>query len=105
MPEIESSAGLSAERVEQVFECILRGEWTPVQVAGLAIALRLRGINAEVIAAAARALRKSMQAVEHNYQAVLDTCGTGGDGRGSLNLSTAAAFVAAADGVPRSQAW
>ena len=97
--ELSSPGGISPERVREVFDAILRGEWTPVQVAGFAVALRLRGESAEIIAAAAGSLRDAMLAVPHGFDRVLDTCGTGGDGSGTLNLSTGAAVVAAAAGV------
>lgn len=97
--ELERPAGATAETVRRVFDAILRGEWTPVQVAGFAIALRLRGETPEQIAAAAEALRATMVAVDHDFPLVLDTCGTGGDGQGTLNLSTGAALIAAACGV------
>jgi anthranilate phosphoribosyltransferase len=63
------------------------------------VLLRERGESAEVIAAAATAMRAAMLPVPHQFPKLLDTCGTGGDGSGSLNLSTGAALVAAAAGV------
>ncbi len=97
--ELTSAGGISRTTVRRVFEAILAGEWTPVQVAGFAVALRLRGETAPIIEAAAMALRSSMLAVEHRSPKVLDTCGTGGDASGTLNLSTGAALLAAAAGV------
>lgn len=98
--EITAPSGISPASMRRVFDAILAGEWTPVQVAGFAVALRLTGERAELIAAAAESLRAAMIPVEHGLSRVLDTCGTGGDGRGSLNLSTGAALIAAAAGVP-----
>ncbi len=92
--------GIRPDEVRRVFDAILGGEWTPVQVAGFAVALRMLGERAEIIAAAAEALRAAMIPVDHGLPLVLDTCGTGGDGRGTLNLSTGAALIAAAAGVP-----
>ncbi len=97
--ELTSPVGIAPARVREVFDTILRGEWTPVQVAGFAVALRLTGESAETIEAAARSLREAMLPVEHGLPRVLDTCGTGGDGSGTLNLSTGAAIIAAASGV------
>jgi anthranilate phosphoribosyltransferase len=86
--------------VRASFEAILTGSWTPVQVGAFAAALRARGETAEVIAEAARALRAAMTPVEHGLPSpVLDTCGTGGDGAQTINVSTAAAIVVAACGV------
>jgi anthranilate phosphoribosyltransferase len=98
--ELSGPSGISPRTVRRVFDAILAGAWTPVQVAGLLVALRARGESAEVIAAAAESMRAAMVAVEHGLPLVLDTCGTGGDGKGTLNLSTGAALLAAAAGVP-----
>lgn len=98
--ELTRPEGISPASVRRVFDAVLRGDWTPVQVAGFAVALRLTGESAEIIAAAAGSLRDAMVPVEHGLEKVLDTCGTGGDSAGTLNLSTGAAILAAASGVP-----
>ena len=98
--ELTSPGGISTPSVRRVFDAILKGEWTPVQVAGFAVALRLQGESASVIAAAAESLRAAMLVVEHGASEVLDTCGTGGDASGTLNLSTGAAVIAAACDIP-----
>jgi anthranilate phosphoribosyltransferase len=95
---------LARERIEPgqiraAFEAILSGGWTPIQVAAFAVALRMRGESDEEIVAAAEALRAAMVAVAHELPVVVDTCGTGGDGSNTLNLSSAAAVVAAACGI------
>jgi len=97
--ELAAGGRLPPDRVRQVFGAILAGSWTPAQIAGLLVALRLTGEDAEVITAAALALRDAMVPVAHGLDRVLDTCGTGGDHSGSLNLSTGAALIAAAAGV------
>jgi anthranilate phosphoribosyltransferase len=97
--EIANPAGPNPRTVRAAFEAILAGEWTPVQVAGFIVALRVRGESPEVIAQAAGAMRAAMVGIDHGLPAVLDTCGTGGDGLHTLNISTAAAIVAAAAGV------
>jgi anthranilate phosphoribosyltransferase len=86
--------------VRAAFDAILAGAWTPVQVAAFAVALRVRGETPEIIVAAAQALRAVMTPVVHNLPVVMDTCGTGGDGSHTLNLSSAAAVVVASCGVP-----
>lgn len=98
--ELDSPAGLSPERVRQVFDAIFAGALTPAQIAGFLVAVRMRGESAELLAAAASAMRAVMLRVDHGLERVLDTCGTGGDHSGSLNLSTGAAIIAAAAGVP-----
>lgn len=80
------------------FDAILAGRWSPVQIAAFLGALRARGESPEVIAEAARSMRQAMLAVEHDFDELLDTCGTGGDGSGSVNLSTGAAIICAALG-------
>lgn len=85
--------------VRAAFGAILAGEWTPVQIGAFAAAMRLRGESAEAIGAAAEALRSVMTAVDHGLSEVADTCGTGGDGAHTINVSTAAAIVLASCGV------
>jgi anthranilate phosphoribosyltransferase len=92
------SRSLGAADVRSAFGAILAGAWTPVQIGAFAAALRLHGETAETIVAAAEALRAVMTSVVHRHAEVLDTCGTGGDGAHTLNVSTAAAIVVAATG-------
>jgi anthranilate phosphoribosyltransferase len=94
------AGALSPETVRRVFDAIFAGAWTPIQIAAFVSALRVRGETAETVAAAAQALRSAMVPVAHELPRVLDTCGTGGDGLGTVNLSTGAAIIAAAAGVP-----
>jgi len=98
--ELASAAGPRPGTVRAAFDAIFAGAWTPVQIAGFAVTLRLRGEDADTIAAAVEAMRAVMIAVDHGLPVVVDTCGTGGDGLGTLNLSTAAAVVVAAAGLP-----
>ncbi len=95
-----SGSAPDAGLVRDAFEAILSGGWTPVQVGAFAAALRTMGETPEVIGAAVRALRAHMTCVDHGLPVVVDTCGTGGDGAQTLNVSTAAAIVVAAAGVP-----
>jgi anthranilate phosphoribosyltransferase len=91
---------LGPEDVRDAFSAILSGQWSSVQTGAFAAALRVVGETPEIIVAAAGAMRASMIAVDHDLPRVLDTCGTGGDGAHTINVSTAAAFVLAALGVP-----
>jgi anthranilate phosphoribosyltransferase len=97
--ELMSEPGLSQATTRNVFDAIFAGSWTASQIGGFLVALRQRGETAEIIAGAATAMRGAMVKVPHTFPKLLDTCGTGGDGSGSLNLSTGAALVAAAAGV------
>jgi anthranilate phosphoribosyltransferase len=85
--------------IRSAFDAILAGAWTPIQVGAFAVALRMRGESADEIVAAAESMRAAMIPVDHGLPMVVDTCGTGGDGSHSLNLSSAAAVVVAACGV------
>ncbi|MDX1709986.1 MAG: anthranilate phosphoribosyltransferase [Rhodovibrionaceae bacterium] len=90
---------LSAAEAERAFDIIMSGDATPSQMGGLLMALRVRGETVEELLGAARAMRGKMTSVKAPADAI-DTCGTGGDGKGTYNVSTAAAFVVAACGVP-----
>ena len=94
-----ASGDPSKELLRGAFESILSGAWTPVQVGAFAVGLRVRGESPAAIVAGVEAMRGAMASVDHGLESVLDTCGTGGDGGHTLNLSTAAAIVVAACGV------
>lgn len=90
---------LEPAQVDELFDAMLRGVLPPAGVAAVLVALRAKGESVEEIAAAARALRRHAVTVRTPPGAiVVDTCGTGGDGTGTFNLSTAAALTAAAAG-------
>ncbi|MGZ3451890.1 MAG: anthranilate phosphoribosyltransferase [Polyangiales bacterium] len=93
---------LEPELVERTFGRIFDGELTPAQIAAFAIALRAKGETEPEIAAAARALRSRARVVRPRIAEgapLLDTCGTGGDGAHTINVSTLSAIVVAACGV------
>jgi anthranilate phosphoribosyltransferase len=98
--------GLLTERTmsplvaRRVFDSILAGGWTPVQIGAFLVSLELLGQNASVLGAAAKAMRAAMIEVKHDLPLVFDTCGTGGDGKNTVNISTGAAIIVAAAGVP-----
>ena len=90
---------LSGEEMTEVMRQIMSGELTPVQIAGIVIALRAKGETVEEIAAAAGVMRGLSTTVEVPEDLhLVDTCGTGGDGTHTFNISTASAIVAAAAG-------
>lgn len=87
---------LTRERARAALARIVSGDWTPAQVAGFLVALRAKGESADEIAGLAEALReRALAVVLEGVPDAIDTCGTGGDGAGTFNVSTAAAFVAA----------
>ena len=90
---------LSEAEAEAAFGIIMAGEATPAQIAGLLMAMRVRRETVAELTGAVRAMRARMSRVEAPEGAI-DVCGTGGDGSGSLNVSTAVTFVLAGLGVP-----
>lgn len=91
---------LSAPEVEGVMDAILRGDASDAQIAAFVVGLRMKGESSDEIAAAARSLRKHCDAITPRVDGpLLDTCGTGGDGLHTFNISTASAIVVAACGV------
>jgi anthranilate phosphoribosyltransferase len=89
---------LGVEEAEAAFACIMEGDATHAQIAALLACLHLRGETRAELTGAVRAMRARMTRVEAPPGAI-DVCGTGGDGFGTLNVSTAVAFVVAACGV------
>jgi anthranilate phosphoribosyltransferase len=90
---------LTREQAEAAFQAIMDGEATPAQTGGFLMVLRTRGETVTEYAAAAAVMRGRCLRV-HAPEGAMDIVGTGGDGKGTLNISTAAAFVVAGAGVP-----
>ncbi|HEY1612701.1 MAG TPA: anthranilate phosphoribosyltransferase [Rhizomicrobium sp.] len=90
---------LDTETADAAFTAIVAGEVSEARAASLLTALALRSPTVEEIAGAASAMRGAMRSISAPEGAI-DLCGTGGDGQGTLNISTAASFVVAACGVP-----
>ena len=90
--------GLSEEMARDAFSAIVDGRATEPQIAALLTALRVKGETVEELAGAVGAIRERMSPFDSPRRPILDTCGTGGDGSSSVNISTASAIVAAASG-------
>lgn len=90
---------LTEDEARAAFDLIFAGDATPSQIGGLLMALRVRGETVSEFAAAAAAMRDRALKVRAP-EGAMDIVGTGGDGKGTLNISTAAAFVVAGAGVP-----
>jgi len=90
---------LTEKEMMMVMEIIMDGGATASQIGGLLVALRMKGETTEEITGCAKIMRKKASTVEIDCDYAIDTCGTGGDGANTFNVSTAAAFVAAAAGV------
>ena len=89
---------LSAQDMEEVMRLIMTGQATPAQIGGFLVGLRMKGETVEEIAAAARVMRELATRVNVSGPHLVDTCGTGGDGASTFNISTASAIVTAAAG-------
>ena len=100
LPKLLSGEDLPIEDAEHLFERLVLGRLEPAEIAGMLIALRVKGETASEMIGAARALFAAATPFERPSYLFADCCGTGGDGSGSINVSTAAAFVAAACGLP-----
>jgi anthranilate phosphoribosyltransferase len=96
---LASGETLSDEQAETAFDVIMSGEATPAQIGALLMAMRLRGETVAEITGAVRAMRSRMTSIEAPAGAI-DVCGTGGDGAGTVNVSSAVTFVVAGCGVP-----
>ncbi len=91
---------LGTEEAESVMEEIASGRATPAQIAGLLTALAMKGESVSELAGFARVMRrKATEIIKPEGRTVVDTCGTGGDAKGTFNISTCAAIVAAGAGV------
>ncbi|MDF3605926.1 anthranilate phosphoribosyltransferase [Paracoccus sp. DMF-8] len=96
---IAATRSLTGPEADEAFAALFEGAATPAQVGGLLMALRVRGETVQEITAATRAMRAKMNRITAPEGAV-DIVGTGGDGKGTLNISTASALVVAGAGVP-----
>ncbi len=97
---VESGVDLSLERMAETMRVVMRGKCEDSLVGRLLLALRNKGETGAELAGAAIALREQMTPIRSGRTDVVDTCGTGGDGSQTFNISTAAALVTAAAGVP-----
>ncbi|MDA8126057.1 MAG: anthranilate phosphoribosyltransferase [Deltaproteobacteria bacterium] len=90
---------LRETEMEAVMNEVMEGAATPAQIAAFMTALRIKGETVEEVTGAARVMRQKATRIDARSSVILDTCGTGGDGRHTFNISTTAAFVVAAAGI------
>ncbi len=98
LQQILERGHLSESQMRSVMQTMMSGGATPAQIGGLLIALRCKGETVDEIAAAAQVMRELSTKVDVSGEHIIDTCGTGGDGANTFNISTTVAFVVAAAG-------
>jgi len=91
---------LSRDEAREVMNEMMEGKTTPSQMAGLLLTLRMKGESTDELIGFAQGMKAHAISLRHEWPDAVDTCGTGGDGGKTFNISTAAAIVAAAGGVP-----
>jgi anthranilate phosphoribosyltransferase len=100
LPKLLSGEDLPIDDAEHLFERLVLGRLEPAEIAGMLIALRMKGETADEMIGAAHALSAAAEPFERPDYLFADCCGTGGDASGLINVSTATAFVAAAADLP-----
>jgi anthranilate phosphoribosyltransferase len=100
LQQLLDGKNLTKRQARETMGLIMTGEATPAQIAGLLIALRLKGETVDEIAGFARAMLDVSVPVPTSSAPLVDVCGTGGDGHGTFNISTTVAFVVAGAGLP-----
>ena len=100
LPKLLAGEDLSIDESQHLFERLVLGRLEPAETAGMLIALRMKSETADEMIGAAHALSAAAEPFERPDYLFADCCGTGGDGSGLINVSTATAFVAAAAGLP-----
>ncbi|MGH7493392.1 MAG: anthranilate phosphoribosyltransferase [bacterium] len=98
--QVVERADLTRSEAYAVMQEIMNGEATPAQIGAFLAALRMKGERVSEITGFAQAMRERATVVSTRHQNAIDICGTGGDGKGTFNISTVAAFVVAGAGVP-----
>ncbi len=98
--KISKRQDLSQEEAEAAMDEIMSGVATPAQIGGYLMALRLKGETVDEITGSARSMRRAANHPPVKATGLVDTCGTGGDGVGTFNISTTVAFVVAGAGLP-----
>jgi anthranilate phosphoribosyltransferase len=98
--QLQDGQSIPREQAHKVFSLIMQGEVTPAQIGALLMGLTIRGETAEIVAGAAQAMRAAATRIRPDSTGLLDTCGTGGDGASTFNISTAVSIVVASCGQP-----
>jgi len=100
LKKITAGNSLNEEEMRVLMEKIMNGELSPALTAGILVGLSMKGESVEEIVGAVKVMREKAEKIRVNLPVLMDTCGTGGDGKGSFNFSTLCAFILASGGVP-----
>jgi anthranilate phosphoribosyltransferase len=98
--QVAGGEDLSLDEMSSAIDSIMRGKWSDAQIGLLLTGLAAKGETVDEVAGAALAMRRHMTPIRSRHKQLLDTCGTGGGNSSMFNVSTTAAIVAAAAGVP-----
>ena len=99
LAKVVQAVDLQESEMSEVMTEMMEGEATPAQMGGFLTALRMKGETVEEVTGAARIMRQKATRIDARSSVIVDTCGTGGDGGKTFNISTTAAFVVAAAGL------
>jgi anthranilate phosphoribosyltransferase len=99
LQKVVKGENLSLDEMEQAMEMIMEGKVTHSQLSGFLVALHMKGETVEEITASAKVMKEKATPIYIENGELMDTCGTGGDAKGTFNISTAVAFILAAAGV------
>jgi anthranilate phosphoribosyltransferase len=97
--KVVTMENLNEQEMMQVMDEVMEGNATPAQIAAFITSLRIKGETVEEVTGAARIMRQKATRIDARSSIIVDTCGTGGDGMNTFNISTTAAFVVAAAGI------
>ena len=98
--DTQKGISMNSDQAEAVFNQIMQGEATPGQIGAILMGLSIRGETVDLVTGAARAMRNAATRIKPKAAEMIDTCGTGGDGSSTFNISTTVAIVTAAAGMP-----
>ncbi|PNR99160.1 anthranilate phosphoribosyltransferase [Petrotoga miotherma DSM 10691] len=99
LQKVVKGENLSLDEMEQAMEMIMEGKVTHSQLSGFLVALHMKGETVEEITASAKVMKEKATPISIESGELMDTCGTGGDAKGTFNISTAVSFILAAAGV------
>jgi len=100
LKKVMKGEDLTEDEAKQALKAMISGDMKPVQAAALLVGLKMKGETIKEVAAFAEEMRANAMLISPSKEHLVDTCGTGGDSKGTFNISTTSAFIAAGAGVP-----